>query len=157
MPPASSSRAWTAASASRWGGGLPGSAAQLANPPERNGIPYGWPLTCAAPARRCRPHLSAPLPPPSSVWQCGFFHPLQYFVGNRRSCQDRLDKHAVRRKRAAARKAGGLAAPVNPLAGGCTGGPPVAQLACMPSPVHTSPKLGSLEGAGGWSIGHISA
>lgn len=31
--------------------------------------------------------------------QCGTFHPLDRFTGARRSCRDRLRKHAIRRRK----------------------------------------------------------
>ena len=45
------------------------------------------------PRGTCHPHS----PPP----QCGTFHPLAKFAGTRRSCRDRLRKHAIRRRKTA--------------------------------------------------------
>lgn len=103
----------------------------------------------------CRPHKPptaplplVPLPRPPCPPQCGFFHPLEFFVGNRRSCQDRLDKHAVRRKRAAARKAGGLAAAAEAKAGRQRAASPhTPQLVPPPSPPQELPTPGALAGA----------
>jgi len=44
---------------------------------------------------------SYPTSPPHPTPQCGTFHLLSKFTGTRRSCRDRLRKHAIRRRKCA--------------------------------------------------------